>query len=68
MATITTCQVPRCTWPADLLTPMRVNVPWGGELELLLCPLHADEYALWLGREGIEQVDSDNELEAGDPR
>lgn len=41
MATIRTCQVPRCTWPADDLVPTTVDVPGGGDLELVLCPLHA---------------------------
>lgn len=39
---VVTCQVPACTWPAELVTPIRVDVPVGGALELILCPLHAD--------------------------
>lgn len=41
MAAIETCQVPRCTWPADELAATTVDVPGSGELELILCPLHA---------------------------
>lgn len=45
MGSVLTCQAPNCTWPDELLTPIRVDVPSGGELELVLCPLHADVVA-----------------------